>query len=177
YLKSYAWVIPVLLIARLAAFVWLRLYQRVWRYASIDELWAVIAAVAGSSFVAYAIVIGIVMVTPASALGFPRSVAITDTFLLTAFAGGWRFALRVIGVGRAGARNGGPREKALIVGSGAAALSVIREIRSNPELGFEPVGLVADDIQHDQRLLGVRVVGVQSQLANLIERSGAAVVL
>src|SRR2546430_3700484 len=104
YLTAYLWLIPLLLAARLGAFLGFRLYQRVWRYASIDELVAVILAVSGSSLVAYSILYAIIFTAPSglvAALGFPRSVAITDTVLMVALAGAWRFGLRMTGVGRA----------------------------------------------------------------------------
>src|SRR5207247_6887189 len=90
YLTAYVWLIPLLLAARIGAFLLLRLYQRVWRYASIDELVAVILAVSGSSLVAYSILYAIIFAAPSglvAALGFPRSVAIPDTVLIVAL---WR---------------------------------------------------------------------------------------
>src|SRR2546427_2523090 len=58
YLQGYVLAIPVLIVVRTGAFLWLRLYQRVWRYASVDELVAVVAAVAGSSVVGYLLIYG-----------------------------------------------------------------------------------------------------------------------
>src|SRR5207244_716588 len=81
-----------------------------------------------------------------------------------AFAGVWRFALRMSGVGRAGAIAEGT-SAALIVGSGAAAIQVLRELRSNPTLGFRAVGVLSDEIPRGRRLLGFRVLGPSWYLA------------
>ena len=177
YLVAYGWAIPLLVGTRLGAFLALRLYQRVWRYASVDELLAVVAAAVGSSVIGYALIYGVIVVTPQLAtLGFPRSVPIIDTTFVVAFAGVWRFALRITGVGRAGAVAEGT-SAALIVGSGAAALQVLRELRSNPGLGFRAVGVLSDEIPRGQRLLGFPVLGSSADLAARIRDTDSKVVL
>src|SRR5207253_8846704 len=128
YLAAYLWVVPALVVVRLGAFMLLRLYQRVWRYASVDELIAVLAAVAGSSTVAYIAIYAVALSSPFRTIGFPRSVAIIDTIFMVALAGAWRFALRAIGAGRAGAAVvPGGSESALVLRNGAPVLEVLRE--------------------------------------------------
>jgi FlaA1/EpsC-like NDP-sugar epimerase len=176
YLNAYLWAIPLLLLARLAAFLTLRLYQRVWRYASVDELISVVLAVVVSSVLGYGAIYAVVFAAQLP-LGFPRTVPIIDTTLVIAFAGAWRFAVRVSGVGRVGAKSvaGQP---ALIVGDLPAAQSVIRELRSNPALGFRPAGILSDEIARGQRLFGVAVVGRVLDLRQAIDaHPGAAVLL
>jgi FlaA1/EpsC-like NDP-sugar epimerase len=175
YLDAYAWAIPVLLFARLGAFLTLRLYQRVWRYASIDELVAVVAAVVGSSILGYGAIYVVVFGAPL-ALGFPRTVPVIDTTLLIAFAGAWRFALRVSGVGRAGVKSS-DSQPALIVGKLPAAQSVLRELSSNLALGFRAVGVLCDELDQGQRLLGVPVLGRVLDLKAAIGANARAVVL
>jgi FlaA1/EpsC-like NDP-sugar epimerase len=97
---------------------------------------------------------------------------------MLALAGAWRFAFRVVGVGRAGARNSTAHlERALVVGDGSAALATIRELRSNRELGLLPVGILADDLPPGQRLLGLPVLGSRADLEGVIERDHVRVVL
>jgi len=174
YMNAYLWAIPLLLVARLGTFLALRLYQRVWRYASIDELVAVVVAVVGSSAIGYGAIYFLAFGSPLP--GFPRTVPVIDTTLVIAFAGAWRFALRVSGVGRAGAKSGGSRP-ALIVGKLPAAQSVLRELSSNPALGFRAVGILADEIGAGQRLLGVPVLGRVLDLRKAIAKNAGAVVL
>src|ERR1700716_717910 len=47
--REYYWVPGLLVVARVATFLLLRLYQRAWQYASVEELVAVTGAVIGSS--------------------------------------------------------------------------------------------------------------------------------
>ncbi|MDP9320002.1 MAG: polysaccharide biosynthesis protein [Chloroflexota bacterium] len=177
YLRTYAWAVPILIAVRIAAFLWLRLYQRVWRYASVDELIAVLIGVVGSSIVAYGVVFATYKLVGPETVPFPRSIPIIDTVLLVAFAGTWRFAFRVIGVGRFGARRIAGQDLALIVGSGTAALSVIRDLQANQGLGLHPVGVLADDLTEGQTLLGLRVVGSVADLGEAIKRHHIAAVL
>jgi len=178
YLVAFLWAIPLLLAVRLAAFVLFRLYQRVWLYASVDELIAVVLAVAASSLVAYVAIYAVVLTTPGSALGFPRSVVVIDTIFMTALAGTWRFGLRLSGVGRVGTRaRSQAGERTLVVGDGSAALATIRELRSNPTLALKPIGILADDLPLGQRLMGLPVLGQRADLQAVIRRDRVKVVL
>lgn len=177
YFQAYAWFLILVIVARIGSFIWLHLYQRVWRYASIDELTAVVAAVVGSSIVSYAVLFALIGIYPSVfSIGFPRSAAVVDTMLMIALAGGWRFAARVFRVGRAGPPHGSGA-RALVVGGGSAGESVIRELRSNKDLGFLPVAMLADDFAVGQQLMGVPVVGRIDDLAVAIVNAHAEVVL
>src|SRR2546423_1435457 len=55
YLGTFFWVAALLVVVRVATFLLLRLYQRAWRYASVEELLAIAAAVLGSTIVAYGV--------------------------------------------------------------------------------------------------------------------------
>jgi FlaA1/EpsC-like NDP-sugar epimerase len=177
YLNVYLWAVPVLVVARVGAFLLLRLYQRVWRYASVDELLAVLGAVLGSSAIAYAVIyIGYLEAAPTT-VSFPRSIPVIDSVLMIALAGAWRFAFRVVGVSRRGARTVAGLDRAIVVGSGTAALSVIRDLHANVELGMTPVGLVADDLPREQRLLGMPVLGKSDELAAIVKEHNVSVVL
>jgi FlaA1/EpsC-like NDP-sugar epimerase len=175
HFAAFAWVIWPLIVVRIAAFLWLRLYQRAWRYASVDELVAVVAAVLGSSVIAYALVFAAVWAVPGrDQLGFPRSVVVIDTFLIIALTGAWRFGLRIVGAGRAGASDG---KRALVVGGGNAASRVIRELRENRELGLYPIGILADELPRGQRVLGLVVFGPLVDLAGVVRAERVDVVL
>jgi FlaA1/EpsC-like NDP-sugar epimerase len=178
YFRAYAWFLVVVIAARIGSFIWLRLYQRVWRYASIDEVTAVVAAAVGSSILAYVPLFALIGTYPSVfSIGFPRSAAVVDTVLVIAMAGSWRFAARVLRVGRVGRRSLKTPERAVVVGGGAAAMGVLREIAANDDLGLTPIGVIADDLSPGQRLLGVPVLGNLSSLAGNVTRHRATVVL
>ena len=174
YLIQFWWAIPVLLFVRLVAFVALGLYQRVWRYASIAELQAILMAVVGSSAAAYALIYGFGVLFPAQA-GFPRSIPLIDTLVLVALIGGMRFSFLVFRLGRRGAGAGGSRT--LVVGAGAAGVGVARQVRTDAALGLQLVGFVDDGEATGHRLLGIPVLGTLEELQTLIREHGIGTVL
>lgn len=174
YLSRYLWVLPLLMVVRLVSFVGFGLYQRVWRYASVAELQALIAAVASSSLVAYAAVFGVGVLVPALE-GFPRSIPVIDSLAVLALVGGVRFSLLVFRFGRQGAGSAGMRT--LIVGAGAAGVAVARQIRTDPALGLQVVGFSDDDEERGRKLLGLPVLGATKDLRDLIRAHGIGTVL
>ena len=177
YFRTFFWVAWLLVLVRVATFLAFRLYQRAWRYASIEELTSVSLAVVGSSAIAYGVVFLVTSVRPDIPLAFPRSVPVIDTFLALTFTGSWRFALRIARVGRTGLKRTGGLERALVVGSGPAAIGVIREMRANASFGMVPVGVAVDDLAKGQRFMGLEVLGSIAELAAIIERHSIAVCL
>ena len=177
YLQAYLWAIPVLIVLRVGAFIWLRLYQRVWRYASVDELVAVVSAVAASSVVGYLVIYAGHAYSAPAGVSFPRSLPVLDSLLVLALAGGWRFAFRIAGIGRVGARTTAGLDRALVVGAGTAAIAVIRDLKRSAEFGLYSVGVLADDLPIGQRLLGLPVLGGSDDLASAIEEHHVSAVL
>ena len=179
YLRAYLWILPILIVARLSGFVWLRLYQRAWRYASIEELTAVVTAAVGSSAAAYSVVFALLAGQIGISLaGFPRSVPIIDTLLLTAFAGAWRFALRITGVQRRGAitsSDGGLRT--LIVTDGSAAGGALRQLAVARNPSLRPIGLIADDLTTGQRFHAIPVLAKTTAFGRTLASVPAEAVL
>lgn len=174
YLLSFVWILPLLISVRVVAFVALGLYQRVWRYASVAELQAILAAVVISSVVVYGGVYlsGRFGFSPA---GFPRSIAVIDSLVLIALIGGMRFSFLAFRLGRQGSGAGGTRT--LVVGAGAAGVGVARQVRNDPALGLQLVGFVDDDETPGHRLLGIPVLGPVVELRTLIRAHGIGRVL
>src|SRR5207245_7336627 len=90
--------------------------------------------------------------------------------------GAWRFALRIVRIGRVGARSLAGRERTLVVGGSSVAIAVLRELHSG-NLPFVAIGILADDLASGQRLVGVPVLGTTNELGAIASRESAAVVL
>lgn len=174
YLARFAWVLPLLLVVRVTAFVALGLYQRVWRYASVAELQAILVAVLGSSAISYGLVYlaGSLGIAPS---GFPRSIPVIESLVLVALIGGMRFSFLAFRLGRQGTGAGGTRT--LIVGAGSAGVAVARQVRNDPALGLQLVGFVDDEEAKGHRLLGIPVLGPLEDLGSLIRQRGIGRVL
>lgn len=174
YLTRFAFVLPLLVLMRVIAFIALGLYQRVWRYASVAEIQAILAAVLASSLGAYGIVYlgGSLGIAPT---GLPRSIPVIDSLVLIALIGGMRFSFLAFRLGRQGTGAGGMRT--LIVGAGSAGVGVARQVRNDPSLGLQLVGFVDDEETRGHRLLGIPVLGPLDDLGSLIRQRGIGRVL
>lgn len=173
YVSRYLWVLPVLIVVRLGTFVAFGLYQRVWRYASVAELQAIVLAVSVSSAVAYAVVYAVGAVDPSQS-GFPRTIPVVDTLLNLALIGGLRFSLLLFRLGRQGAPAG---TRAIVVGAGSSGVAIARQVRQDPDLGLQLVGFVDDAERKGHRLLGLPVLGRLEDLEGLIRQKGVGTVL
>jgi FlaA1/EpsC-like NDP-sugar epimerase len=136
-----------------------------WRYISaVDLTRLLIGNVIASAFYAAA---------GYAAMGesFPRSVYVIDLlvcFLLTAAA---RVSVRLY---HDGLLNPVPRKAGkhvLLYGAGAAGMSLMREIRSNPSLGYRVLGFLDDDNHKlGVNVMGATVLGPGRQAARIVEK-------
>jgi len=144
------------------------LYRRVWEYASTQELKLITLAVTAASLVMFA-AISIIQALRIFA-EFPRAAVPIDYLLSLAFAGGLRFALRLLAESRTSRKStAGRTRRVLVVGAGDAGALVVREMRKNPQVGLIPVGFADDDpAKQKQEIHGVRVLGTIKDLPRLV---------
>lgn len=163
------WAIAVWASIKTGVFWRLGLHCGTWRYVSIPDLIRICTANATASLIA------IPMILELAPDSFPRSVFLIDFLVCTSACCGIRLALRVI---LDNYRRPITGKRALIYGAGAAAVSVLSEIRKTPRLGYNVVGFVDDDI----RLVGVRVqtvrvLGTGRNLQDIVRSCGIEEVL
>jgi FlaA1/EpsC-like NDP-sugar epimerase len=144
-------------------------YRPWWRHASIDEarrilLAGVLSAIALLSLFAW------------NPNRVPLSVLVGGPILAVALMGGVRFQSRLFGFRR---RQDAPRGlRVVVVGAGKTGAAVLREMRQNPRLGFEPVAVLDDDVSlHRRSLHGIRIVGGIDRLSELIHEQDVHLVL
>lgn len=154
----------VVMIVRFAMFAYFKVYTGLYRYASINDLLQIIKAVTAGS---------VVLLIPVYFFNiplFPRSIFILEWLLLVFLAGALRFGLRaarevVPGILR-------PGRRLLIVGAGDAGEMIAREIKSSPDLPFQPVGFVDDDsTKKGMRIHGIPVLGDTNDIQRLVEKN------
>ena len=163
--------LPILLAARFLTFVPFGLYRSVWRYAGARDALSVVAAVAVSELVAYAVI------DATRDFGdFPTSIFVTDALLCALLVGAARFGERAFAVLLAGIAGRSHQRRVLIVGAGRSGRSLLRELRETPN--ERVVGFVDDDPRlRGRRIHGVRVAGGSSEIASALERTDAAAVV
>ena len=164
---------------RLPVFVYFGLYRRLWRYASVREMVAVVMAVSAGSGLGLLIIVALSLLGNDSPFfGFPRSIIALEWLLTVAFVGGSRFAVRVVAEGRLPkvARGKPESRPALIIGAGDAGAVLAREMQTSSQVDLIPVGFVDDDpmkIGHEIR--GLPVIGSRRALPAIAAQTGARV--
>jgi FlaA1/EpsC-like NDP-sugar epimerase len=164
--------VPIILVVKTIVFRLRRLDRGWWNYVSVqDALHITVTNVLGSAVSTAAII----AIAPA---GFPRSVFILDFLLCLLATLGIRIAVRMVYEAAAQARGMSGTKNALIYGAGAAGLALLRELRSNPSLGYRARGFV-DDNPHKvgANIQGVPVLGQGEDITIIVHKYGIEEVL
>ena len=163
------------LLISIAVFFAFGLYQRYWRYASVDELTQIAAAVvAATALVAVAFFairtpsLGICdALEPACSL--PRSIPFINGMLVLLAVGLTRFSVRTADLYLQRGRPGMATQRVLLMGAGEAGTMIAREMRANPQLGLDPIGYIDDDpAKQGMRIRGLPVLGSRTALPDLV---------
>lgn len=161
-----------LLIVPLEIIILLRfgLYRRLWRYASVWELKLIFAAGVCGAAVAWLLGAMFLPLTGLTPVRVPLSVlAMYSVFSIAAIAMP-RLLLRILGSPFPQRRASDEARRVLIAGAGAAGEMVVKEIRSNPQLGLEPIGFVDDDhAKVGNRMGALQVLGTLEQIRSVVE--------
>ncbi len=161
--------LAIALVTKIPTYALLGLYSRLWRYASISDLLAIVVAILMSS-VALALVVA-VAVWRDPTFEVSRAVILIDALLTLIAVGGLRLSIRIYAErGGTAAREGqaATERRVLVVGAGDAGVMVVRELQRNPQLGLVPVGFVDDDPdKRGKHILGVTVLGEVSALVSV----------
>jgi len=154
--------VPIIVIVQIALFSTCGLYKRVWRYTSLDDLFAILKAVS------YGVIVSIpVLLITNQLTRIPRSIFIIDWLTLISLLGASRIAYRVW-------KEWKPRASiatvnTLIAGAGAAGTMLLKSILSSPKLEIKVIGFVDDDpLKKKMTLMGNPVLGTIKDLKSLI---------
>jgi len=160
--KLFLRTLPVLVVVRLAAFLFFGVYRGIWRYTGMDDLMAFAKAVGAGSLVSMLIVL-----FKFRFQGFSRAIFVIDALVMLLLLAGSRVAFRffrqVLPVA-----HGGKGQRVLIYGAGDAGELLLRELLNNRELSFTPVGFMDDDPKKQGKVIhGLRVFGGNGMLGKL----------
>lgn len=152
-------------------FVLFRLYDKIWRYADIEDFFYVglASVVANFLFCAGALSFNL-------HLGIRTFVlqAILSTFVMFMF----RFVYRVDRMLEHKNFPNKAKKRMLVVGAGEAALLMLSEFSKSPDNNYVPVCLVDDDNEKiGRRISGLKVVGSTSEIPYVCEKYDIEVIL
>jgi FlaA1/EpsC-like NDP-sugar epimerase len=171
YVRYLAISLPIWVVVKFALFHLNGLHRRWWRFFSVGDAVRLGIANLGGSLGALAPILAL---TPK---GFPRSLPIIDFFLCTVGTGWVFLARRAIGEAIAGANTRSGRN-VIIYGAGSAGVTLLRELRANPGLGYNVRGFVDDNpAMTGMFVQDTRVLGQGSLLPDAIAKTRAEDVL
>ncbi|HIC59006.1 MAG TPA: polysaccharide biosynthesis protein [Rhodospirillales bacterium] len=146
----------------------MKMYQGVWRYASLNDLFNITKA---SSLTILIFIIILFAVTRLEDL--PRSLPIISWFVLIALLGGPRFLYRLLKDRRLDFhldKDAHLRVPVLLVGSGDSAELFIRDI-SRTDSNYRVVGIVSDIAARVGRNIhGVKIMGTIDQISAVVQK-------
>lgn len=154
--------LPIILVVKLSCLVAFRVYQGVWRYASLHDLITIFKATTLGSLISAMVFLFLWRFED-----FSRAVFIIDWMLSFFMIGGSRVAERLLDQWtRAAKREGIP---VLIIGAGDTGERVLRCLRSEGRADWSIVGLIDDDPKkRGNRIHGCVVLGGRNMLPDLL---------
>lgn len=166
YLLKFEQLIPYNILVTLVLFALWRLYKSVWRYASATELLNIIFATTCAALAQ--LVVSLFLDER-----MPRSYYVLYWFLLFVMTCGIRFSyriLRIVNQKRSDITHKKKRTNVLLIGAGAAANAILKEIETSQYLNLNVKCIVDDNSgSHGKYMRGVPIVGDRNKIADAVE--------
>jgi FlaA1/EpsC-like NDP-sugar epimerase len=162
---------------KLALLLAFGLYRRLWRFASIADLEAILVCGALSGVGCFLLGAMLLPETGLVAQRVPLSVLVLDGMFTAVAVSLPRLLVRSIGWHQFHVRHTDGRP-VLIAGAGEAGVMLLKQIRVSPDLGLVPVGFVDDDVaKHKHRLMGLPVLGALKDTARICREAAVVEVI
>lgn len=155
YIEGYIWSMPYWAVVTVVVFYGFRLYHSIWRFAGIDEAKRIVQA-----YILLAVLYGVGIA--AMKLRMPRSYYFTGYVFSLALTTVLRFSYRLFRSYTSEQRKEHSQvaDRVMVIGAGAAGLTLIREMQSNRNLQTKVCCVIDDNPNKKGRLLeGVPIVG------------------
>lgn len=165
--------LPIVIIIQISFFLFGGVYRGLWRYVGITDFLTIARAVLSGGTVSMLVVFAEYWFR-----GPSRAVALLNVLLLLVFVSASRMSFRLLRALIVGRPKLDPdATPVLIYGAGDGGELLIREILSNPDHRYAPVGFIDDDDRKTGKLIhGYRIFGSQ-QLPHLVRTYGVSEVL
>lgn len=155
--------LPWMVLISLAIFYFYGMYHRIWHYARIRDLIAIIGAVTMSQA-------AIFILTVMADIPIPRSVIIL-TWLLNICAIGASRLMFKVNLDMV-TESKGHKDNLLIVGAGDAGAMLVRELEQNAAATINIIGFVDDDEKKRHgRLAGFPILGTVNELPQIVKEN------
>jgi FlaA1/EpsC-like NDP-sugar epimerase len=174
YVSGYLEKAVIISLIYLICFYCFRLYESLWKYASIDEFMLAIGGCLTGSLgaVVYGKIVGI---------NYSYSIGILTTLLCTIFVVGFRMSFRIyrrFSYILDSSTNDKGRKRVMIIGAGSAAAMLIKEMKSDDQYNYKPVVLIDDNRYKIQRnVCGIKVLGNRSDIESIVKEKCIDIIL
>lgn len=164
YLKQLLLYLPILLVIRLVFYFQAGLYKNHLRFSGVHDLIKIIKSIILGS-ITFSIVIRYLI----GDTSYPISIYIFDLLLLLIISGGGRLSLRVAYEKYLSLHPSGKRM--LIVGTSGISEKIIRDMKNNPQYGYNPVGIIDEDsYKKGLTIHGVPIFGPIKMIPEIIKK-------
>ena len=167
YIANLITELPVLICSYLLFFFLFRIYRRIWRYAGVKELLAIV-------FSSFCGAISFWIMANIMAITIPRSVPVLTFFIVVAGMCSSRLALRYFIIrSERESQDSVNKKPVLIIGAGDAGNLIARDIAQFHNRGRKIVGFIDDD-EHKQGniCMGIPVIGGSDKLVDTVQKYG-----
>lgn len=159
----------VFVVIAAGVFYFMNLYRGIWRYASLNDLIAILRA---ATMVVLTFLLVMFIWTRLETL--PRSLPLINWFVLMALLGGPRFFYRIFKDRRFDLHfeaDGSARIPVLLVGTGDGAELFIRSLARDSGANYRVIGILSEKAKRVGRLIhGIEVIGTTDDLPAAMER-------
>jgi FlaA1/EpsC-like NDP-sugar epimerase len=174
YSSNYKDIALIITVIYIACFYLFKLYESLWSYASIDEFMLVIGGclTANLATIAFVRIFG---------HGFAYGVSIIACAFSIIFIVGLRMSFRIYDrfesiINCNVSKNA--RKRVMIIGAGAAAAMVIKEMKSSNQSKYMPVALIDDEAyKKGKNIMGVKVLGNRDDIPTIAEEKAIETIL
>ncbi len=164
YLKQFLLYLPILLVIRLGFYYQSGLYKSHLRFSGVHDLIRIIQSVVLGGITFFIIIRYLI-----GDISFPISIYILDMLLLLVISGGSRLSLRIVYVKYISAKL--PGKRMLIVGTSGICEKIVRDMKSYPRYGYNPIGFIDEDTRNKGLTIhGVPVFGAVNMIPEVISK-------
>ena len=166
YMQQMVDALPIMVISYIVMLLSMHLYTRIWRYAGMREMVAVLIATTLGAGLFYT---GMYVFDKS----LPRSIYLISWILSTGVIGIGRMVLHYIAM-RYGGKQSTDADKVntLIIGAGDAGATIAREIERYHKRSRKVIGFIDDDEAKFNRLMGgVRILGNRHDIPSIVKEN------
>ncbi|MBU3197740.1 polysaccharide biosynthesis protein [Clostridium estertheticum] len=165
YSSSYKEIALIVTVIYITCFYIFKLYESLWKYASIDEFMLIIGACLTSN---------ILMIVFVRIIGHPFAygVSIIACAFSIIFIVGLRMSFRVYGRFESMVNCNASKivqSRVMIIGAGSAAAMVIKEMKSSSQSKYMPIAVIDDEVyKKGNTIAGVKVLGNRKDIPRIV---------